>query len=300
VRGSLSGSFLRTTGGALTGPLTISANVDGLLVLNRPDGADHAALVAQMAGADVWELEHWAAEPKLRIADTTSANKITLNTATAAVGLTGAVTISANVSRLLTLDRPDGSAYAPIEAKSAGAARWATWVQAAEPYFLLASGAGSTRFTIRTDTGLMGTGLIPLSMLRRGEASGENAGVVTILAAQTALVDVATAVDVAIGDRVIVYAQARATKGVTAGTTDISVIQQAGTATGVWTHNNASMIDFRDVGASVDAQFYLSGIFRVTGAGTLTLRLQGRSAGSNSNAPAASAELYLLTLRDGS
>jgi hypothetical protein len=299
VRGSLSGSFLRTTGGTLTGALTISANVDGLLVLNRPDGADHAALVAQMAGADVWELEHWAAEPKLRIADTTAAKNITLNMANGAVGLTGALTISANVAPLMILNRQDGSNHAAIVMQMGGVTELQVEHLAAEPMLRIADSAGATRLSLRSDTGLIGASLIPLSMLRRDEASGENAGSVTVLATNTALVDVATAVAVAVGDRILVYAKVGATKGAASGTIAISVIKQAGTATGVWTFDEGSMPDERSVTALEFAAFPISGVFRVTGAGTLTLRLQGRSAGSNADVGAGDADLYLLTLRDG-
>jgi hypothetical protein len=299
MRGSLSGGFLRTTGGTLTGPLTISANVDGLLVLNRPDGADHAALVAQMAGADVWELEHRAAEPKLRIADTTAAKSITLNTATGAVALVGQLAITANAAPLLIFNRPDGASAQLIVSRLAGADRWRMLSMSTEPGYRLTDGGGTDRLSARIDTGLLGGSLIPLSMLRRDEASGENAGGVTLLATNTALVDVATAVDVAIGDRITVYAKVGATKGAVSGTTAISIVKQAGTATGVWTFDEGSMPDERSVVALEFAAFSIAGVFRVTGAGTLTLRLQGRSAGSNSDVGAGDADLYLLTLRDG-
>jgi hypothetical protein len=138
---------------------------------------------------------------------------------------------------------------------------------------------------------------LTLDGLRRNRASGENAGAVTLLGGLTTLLDVAAGADVAIGDEVLVEARINGTKGAAAGNTNINVVQTAGTATGVWVHDQAGAQDERWVGASQSVVVSLTALFRVTGAGTLTLRLQGFSGGSNTTVAIGEADLNLHTLR---
>jgi hypothetical protein len=296
VRGSLSGSFLRLTGGTLTGPLTISANVDGLLVLNRPDGADHAALVAQMAGADVWELEHWAAEPKLRIADPTAARKITLNTSTADVGITGKLSVTVNDAAAIVINRPDGLGKTGILLQHGGVQHARYSVNVSEPHVSIESGDGTSVLTVRGDTGLLGTGLIPLSMLRVGEEFAGNAGIVTIAAAATTIAALAS-INVAAGDRIYVTGRADTLKGATAGQTIIYLAKLSGTATISWMSTFSDLRHAENVVAGAALSASPSGMARVTGAGTLVLELGGSSSGSDSSVAAGAGQLHALVLR---
>jgi hypothetical protein len=290
--------FLRLTGGTLTGPLTISANVDGLLVLNRPDGADHAALVAQMAGADVWELEHWAAEPKLRIADTTAAKNITLNTATGAVALVGQLTISANVQPPLIINRPDGDDSRMLDIQLAGAMKYALVALTPEPVMRIVESNGYAILTVRTDNSLLGTSLIPLSMLRREELDGENAGLVTLpTGGFITIVDVTAAANVAVGDRVVCWVDLAGTKGATLGPVLLQLVDQ-GTANVQWAKDAITAGNRWDVEASAVVQLSWCTVARVTAAGVLTMRLQGGSLGSTMAVAAGGGELRMLILRD--
>ncbi len=213
--------------------------------------------------------------------------------------MTGALTISANTEAPLTIDRPDGTGYSPILIRRGGGDIWRARAIAAEPCFRIDTGAGAPLLTLRTDSGLLGTGLIPLSMLRRDEASGTSGIAITLLAADTDIVSVATAVDVAVGDRVLVWARAATiTKGATAGATKIAVLQSAGTATGVFINAGTSLAqDDAQIAGEVSQRIFAS-VYVITGAGTLTMKLVGSSAGSNATLAAGGGLMRLLTLRD--
>ncbi len=213
--------------------------------------------------------------------------------------LTGALTISANADPLLTLNRPDGAGHVAIATQLGGGVIYRISTQPVEPVLHIYNAALADLLTIRSDTSLLGAGRIPLSMLRRDEASGTSGIAITLLAADTDIVSVATAVDVAVGDRVLVWARAATiTKGATAGATKIAVTQSAGTATGVFINAGTSLAqDDAQIAGEVSQRIFAS-VYVITGAGTLTMKLVGSSAGSNATLAAGGGLMRLLTLRD--
>ncbi|MEK7245080.1 MAG: hypothetical protein AAB223_03585 [Pseudomonadota bacterium] len=213
--------------------------------------------------------------------------------------ITGAVQINVNAAFPLTLNRPDGVGNVGVAIEHAGVRAVGYSANPVEPFVRIIREAGTNIMDVRSDTGLLGTGLIPLSMLRRGEDTAQNAGVVTVLAALTSICTAALAVAVVAGDRLIVTAHATGTKGATAGNTQIGVRMSAGLATVVWDRSTSS---------SDQSAHHLNGIIPplaigatglVTVGGTCTIELYGLSAGSNWSVAAAAANLYVLTLRDG-
>ncbi len=213
--------------------------------------------------------------------------------------ITGPITISANAEPLITLDRPDAVANKHIALASGGAIKGYLTTWPAPDRLMAFSPTAAAVLDMTWATGLLGLGLIPLSMLARDQASGVSGIAITLLAADTDIVSVATAVNVAVGDRVLVYAKASTiTKGATAGATKIAVGQSAGTATGVWINSAASLAATDNQIAAEVSERVLSSIYRITGAGSLTIKLVGSSAGSNATLAAGGGMLYLLTLRD--
>ena len=210
--------------------------------------------------------------------------------------LTGALTISANVSPPLTVNRPDGVASDMIHVRLAGAGGYALEAAAAQPRCIISDPGVAPRFTMNTDTGLLGSSLIPLSMLRVDEQTAENAGVVTILAAATTIASLAS-MTVAVGDRIMYSADALIVNGATAGTKGLWVAQTAGTAAIVAEFNAPTAGVQDDILAGATHSQRVSGILAVTVAGTLTLSLRASSAGSDSTVSGGDGEIRALVLR---
>ena len=135
-----------------------------------------------------------------------------------------------------------------------------------------------------------------LDALKVDEQSAENAGAVTVTALGVAIVSLPS-MTVAVGDRVLVYASLLAVKGATAGDDSVWVSQAAGTAVGTFLHNYSILKHIESVLASGNLAIVLAGVFKITGAGTLTLRLDGDSAGSDSTVSAGAADIHALVLR---
>jgi hypothetical protein len=212
--------------------------------------------------------------------------------------MTGALTISANADPVLIIDRPDGAAYKAIEFRSAATERLNAFLAAAEPYLRLRDAADAERLTLDASTGLLGTALIPLSLMRRDQVGTANVGAVTILVGMTTILSLPTSVDVAIGDRIFVIAAYAATKGATLGNIYSRVSKSAGTSAGFFVQSGLYLPDERYVGAGLVARATLCGVWNVTGAGTLTFTFEASSAGSNSTIAIANAELRYWVMRD--
>ena len=135
-----------------------------------------------------------------------------------------------------------------------------------------------------------------IDALKVDEQSAENAALVTVTALGVPIVSLPS-ITVAVGDRVLVYASLLATKGATAGNDSIWVSQSAGTAVGTFLHNYSILKHIESVLANGDLAIVLAGVFKITGAGTLTLRLDGDSAGSDSSVAAGNADIHALVLR---
>jgi hypothetical protein len=220
--------FLRTTGGTLSGALTISTAAAQPLIINRSDASDGRHLIFQRGGITQAEIAILNAEPKLRIRD---------------------------------------------------------------------SGANE-RLTLDASTGLLGTALIPLSLMRRDQVGTSNVGAVTILVGMTTLVSLATTVDVAIGDRILVTAVVNATKGATGGNIYAQLVKSAGTSAGFFHQAAAALLDERNVPAGLLGRASVCGVWLVTVAGTLTFTWQASSAGSNSTVGIGGAEVRYWVMRD--
>ena len=201
--------------------------------------------------------------------------------------MSGGLTISANAGNLLTLDRPDGAAHNPLRFKLAGADWGFVRHALAQPRLLISDSVEATLLSLRTDTGLLGTALIPLSMLTRGEASGVHAtAFTTVIGAVITL----ASLDVVTGDRVSIdweNDQAPA-----AATTDIQTFlrQISGTATGVWiaAGGPASTLNLL-VGAgetpgTLEQADAGTNTILVTGTGTMVLDMRGIANGANCTA----------------
>ena len=210
--------------------------------------------------------------------------------------LTGALTIAANVTHQLLVDRPDGAAATSIAMLSTGAHQAHVVASSIEPKFYLSDAATVVRLSARMDTGLLGTGLIPLSLLRVDEQTAQNAGAVTVLAASTTIADLAQ-MTVAVGDRIHVNGVVVALKGATAGLSTYGIAYALGTAVVAIGVDAVAVELAHDQLNATTHVFTLSGMFLVTGAGTLTLRLYGRSAGSNSTVAIGNGDFHALVLR---
>jgi hypothetical protein len=210
--------------------------------------------------------------------------------------MSGALTIATSAAQPLIINRSDASDGRHLVFQRGGITQAEIAILNAEPKLRIRDSGANERLTLRSDTGLLGTGLIPLSMLRVDEQTAQNAGAVTLLAGGTQ-VTVLASMTVAVGDRIVYVGFFRALKGATSGLTWAAVVQQTGTAviaealglTGA-SHETAHLLnstEFRRI----------SGIFRVTTAGTVTIGLNGFSQGSNSTVAINDGQLHALVLR---
>jgi hypothetical protein len=135
------------------------------------------------------------------------------------------------------------------------------------------------------------------AQLKKSETSASNAGVVTLTAGGAVIID-APDVTGAVGDQVFVSAVTNATKGASSGKTSLSIENVSGNGSVEFGDSQAS--------ASLDMPFHGSGsswfasgsfLFRVTAAGTLTFRLAGSSAGSDSSVGIGSGQIRVIVLR---
>lgn len=114
------------------------------------------------------------------------------------------------------------------------------------------------------------------------EVSGSNAGAVTVSVSYSTIVSLNLG-NVAVGDRIEAFGFALYPKGVTAGRSSLQFLKNGGTATIVSAGVNSTPtyeIDTQSASSSEWLEGY--GVFEVTGAGSLTLDMQGRSTGSDS------------------
>mgnify|MGYP001594987112 CR=1 FL=1 len=138
-----------------------------------------------------------------------------------------------------------------------------------------------------------------LDALQVNEQSAENAAAVTLPSESIGFVGIATLAEmtVAAGDRVILAAIVPLTKGATAGIEKIQAVKQIGTAT-IQAYNDTSEIQAsRQLLANEVRNILLSGVVKVTVSGTLTIRVQGISDGSDSTIAIGAGQLYVLVLR---
>ncbi len=80
MRGSFTGAYVRRTGDTMTGALTIATDVTPGLIIDRPDGSDYRAMDIRRAGTMVWHILQTLAEPRLRIRDAASVERVNIQT----------------------------------------------------------------------------------------------------------------------------------------------------------------------------------------------------------------------------
>lgn len=138
--------------------------------------------------------------------------------------------------------------------------------------------AGATIGTaVVSATGVMTAGTVPVDRIKRTEANGTNAAAVTVTAASTivATIDLGT---VNTGDRVLISARVAGTKGATAGQTT-ALLSASGTAS-ISVYGGHTSIDPSTPASGVTG-FALNSWVVVTAGGTLTVGVNGISAGSD-------------------
>jgi hypothetical protein len=148
----------------------------------------------------------------------------------------------------------------------------------------------------KIQTAALDTAIVTLPKLSTAEATGENAGGVTLTAANTVIKDVALGT-LSVGDLILVGYKVDVQ--VTATCTRIHVgIENVGTGT-IQVYNDDAELAITDVGPQGGNEQHFSqfGMLRVTGAGTITLRLHGDSATVNSTVNAGGGRLHAYVLK---
>ncbi len=129
--------------------------------------------------------------------------------------------------------------------------------------------------------GTLNTGIVPHGNLIRTSAWDRNLAPVTVLGADTDIV-VGTSLTVTANDLVLVFASLYMLKGAPAGMSYARVMLHAGTATLVFLGNRtyvANRIPSQPAGGIWETT--IATMVRVTGSGTMALKLTGWSNGSN-------------------
>jgi hypothetical protein len=180
-----------------------------------------------------------------------------------------------------------GTALENINAASLGS------ITAVGPSLTLAGG------NLDVTTPIHSSIVVPLGRMQRAESSDENGGIVTVLVTETSIVTLGSLGTVVVGDRILVCGYVEAVKGGTAGNTLIEISKGTGTATIVFL-NSAAFIRQRhycQIGGTDNWAIF--GIAKVTVGGTLTFKLTGLSAGSDSTVAAGSGQLHAIVLNNG-
>ncbi|MEO2054681.1 MAG: hypothetical protein ABGX83_05220 [Nitrospira sp.] len=148
--------------------------------------------------------------------------------------------------------------------------------------------------------GILNSGVVvPLGRMQRTEVSSENASLVTVLTGTTSVTTISLGT-VNSGDRILVSAAMLGSKGATAGSVTAEVQKSAGTATIETFNDKAILINFVDsVAISGGFDKNIFGIIKVTGTGTLTLALIGRSGGSDLSVLAGNGQIHAIVLNNG-
>ena len=162
------------------------------------------------------------------------------------------------------------------------------------------SGTTTLGTAVVSTAGVHTAGTVPLARMLRTEASGENAGAVTLTSSETTITtaDLGT---VNTGDRILISAAVvGATKGGTAGSVAIYVGSSSGTAT-ITAYNDRDRLygPLVTVAAVNTYNGNVSGILNVTSGGTLVVKLYGASAGSDSSILAGQGQIHAIVLNNG-
>jgi hypothetical protein len=137
-------------------------------------------------------------------------------------------------------------------------------------------------------------GAVTAPKFRRFEGSAQNTSPVTVTSSLTTIVSLNCGT-VSAGDRVFVQAQASINHTGAVGRILAQIATDTGTTATVQAGHDATVIAHdKEVPAfpALGGAFSLAGVFKVTGSGTLVLKLEATSEGSNANAGTNANELY--------
>ena len=115
------------------------------------------------------------------------------------------------------------------------------------------------------------------------EATASNAAVITLPSTPSTTIATLGLGNVLTGQRILCIAEVSSTKGGTAGLTRISILKDSGSASIDFYGLFSTAIQQGYHPASTNMTISISTIMRITGNGTLTIVLQGLSAGSNAS-----------------
>lgn len=158
---------------------------------------------------------------------------------------------------------------------------------------------GTAPFTVSSTTEVTNlkaaTATTATNLAITGEASAES-GAVTVASTATEIVELNLGT-VTSGDRIFAQAIVTLTKGGTGGSTSVYIEKKSGDATIATYHDESVLIHIKDVLANAGATFMPSGVIKVTGSGTLVIRLSGQSALSDSSVGSGAGDIYAFFLK---
>lgn len=145
--------------------------------------------------------------------------------------------------------------------------------------------------------GVMVSGAVPHDRATRSSVSTKNAAAVTVTAAGVTIVTLDIG-SVVLGDFIEVSSRVQIGKGTTAGDTLILVGKASGTGDVVIFSDYTVLSDIFYHAASATQAITQYGVFRVSVAGTLVLRLYGSSSGSDSTVGASLGQIHARIVRN--
>lgn len=146
-------------------------------------------------------------------------------------------------------------------------------------------------------SGVMAAGVVPISRIRRAQVNGSNGSSVTVPSAGVSVMTLNVG-QVEVGDIVLVNAFYSAVKGAAAGDGSCNIIKSSGSAAILSYASKLGIYEsFRQEAAQVITKG-LSGMMRVTGAGTLVLGMTASSSGSDSTVTIGNGQIIALVVRD--
>jgi len=215
--------------------------------------------------------------------------------------MTGALTIATTAAQPLIINRSDASDGRHLVFQRGGITQAEIAILNAEPKLRIRDSGANERLTLRADTGLLGTGKIPLSLIfpMVQPAAGENAGVVAILAAETAIcTGNGLPAGTAVGDIILIAARYKYTKGATGGATRLWIKDVAGAGSYDWLESALTLEAQKTDVANEVVSGTIFSIGRVLVADSAAQwSLRGTSAGSNSSVAATDAQIMYRVFR---
>ena len=145
--------------------------------------------------------------------------------------------------------------------------------------------------------GTLGAGVVPLSRFMRAEGAAKNAGAVTVTPAGVTIVSLTLPAPV-VGDRVIVCAQVKMTKGAVAGRCEVSIDANCGAGLSVFEEANAPHTR-GEIAIGAIFEHPLTGVGMVLEvAADFVVDVNALSIGSDATVAIGGASVYAFILRD--